>query len=55
MVIPLSQSSFRMQMEHNLAFGESSLSLPDIGVECDEMSQEPFSHDLFSVVAYKEL
>ena len=53
MVIPFSQSSFRI--EHNLELGESFLSLPDIGVEYDEIIKKPLSHHPFSVVAFKEI
>ena len=50
MVIPSSQSSFRIEVEHNLEFAESFLSLPNIGVEYDKMS---ISHHPFSVEAFK--
>jgi hypothetical protein len=42
-------------VEHNLEFGESFLSMPDIDVEYDEISKKPFSHHPFSVVAFKEM
>jgi hypothetical protein len=34
-------SSFRIEVKHNLESGESFLSLPYIGVECDESSKKP--------------
>jgi hypothetical protein len=51
----LFQSPFSIRVKHNLGFSESVLSLPDIGVECDETSKEQSCLVVLKTIAIAKL